>query len=163
MALQKLTTNGGGNNSSGAPRRQSLLYVEDEDQNWEIAELSLRDRYLMSRAKSSREAFRMLEERAFDVILMDIQLAGSELNGIEITQVLKGLFPGSLDKLPLYAQKQRTDSPIIFVSAYNARYSKEELISAGGADLIPKPVDFTRLALAISRHLMRQAVVRAGG
>ena len=36
-------------------------------------------------------------------------------------------------------------------------FEKEELIEAGGDDLITKPVDFTRLSLAISRLLVREA------
>ena len=50
------------------------------------------------------------------------------------------------------------DLPVIFVTAYNARYTREELIDAGGNDLIPKPVDFTRLALTMTRLILRRTV-----
>ena len=135
--------------------KQRILYVEDEDTNWEVTQLSLRDKFTLQRAASSAEAFAILTKERFDLILMDIQLSGSDLNGIEITQTLRGLGSGSV---PSYARQiDCHGARIIFVTAYSARYTKEELIEAGGDDLITKPVDFTRLSLAISRLLVREA------
>jgi CheY-like chemotaxis protein len=135
--------------------KQKILYVEDEDTNWEVTQLSLRDKFSLQRAATSAEAFAMLGKEKFDLILMDIQLSGSDLNGIEITQSLRGLNSGGV---PAYAKDVDCQGArIIFVTAYSARYTKEELIEAGGDDLITKPVDFTRLSLAISRLLVREA------
>ena len=129
--------------------------MEDEDTNWEVTQLSLRDKFALQRASTSAEAFAMLDREKFDLILMDIQLSGSDLNGIEITQSLRGLTTGGV---PDYAKNVDCQGArIIFVTAYSARYTKEELIEAGGDDLITKPVDFTRLSLAISRLLVREA------
>ena len=66
---------------------RSILYVEDEDTNWEVTEFALRDRYKLTRAQNSRDAFKLLSSNRYDLILMDIQLSGSELNGIEITRI----------------------------------------------------------------------------
>lgn len=135
--------------------KQKILYVEDEDTNWEVTQLSLRDKFTLQRAATSAEAFAILTKEKFDLILMDIQLSGSDLNGIEITQSLRGLDNGGG---PAYARDiDCQGARIIFVTAYSARYTKEELIEAGGDDLITKPVDFTRLSLAISRLLVREA------
>ncbi len=134
--------------------RQPVLYVEDEDSNWEIAEKSLRDRYVLTRASTDREVFALLQGGAFKVILMDIQLSGSALNGIEITQILKGKWNGPASQWT----QARSNLPVIFMTAYNARYSRDELVAAGGEELIPKPVEFTRLALAISKLLARRAL-----
>ncbi|MCC6808523.1 MAG: response regulator [Deltaproteobacteria bacterium] len=145
---------------AGAPvrKRELLLYVEDEDPNWEVAELGLRDRYEMLRARNAREAFALMEKNEFALVLMDIQLSGSDLNGIEITQILKSLFAG---EKPTYARDvSRPELPIIFVTAYTARYNKDMLMKMGGADLISKPVNFTNLSLAISRLLMRQTTAK---
>jgi two-component system sensor histidine kinase BarA len=135
---------------------QSILYVEDEDMNWELAEFSLRQKYKLTRAASSREAFSLLSKQKFDLILMDIQLSGSDLSGIEITQILKDRYQGTA---PAYASTIRClDTPIIFVTAYTARYSRDDLRKAGGDELVAKPVDFTRLSFAISRLVLREAV-----
>ncbi len=130
-----------------------ILYVEDEDLNWEIAELSLRKKYKLTRARDAKEAFAMLAAHDFACVLMDIQLQGSEFDGIQITQIVKGKYGGIP---PAYARNVRQPHvAIIFVTAYAGRYSKADLIEAGGADMIAKPVNFTGLSLAITRVVSR--------
>ncbi len=137
--------------------KQSILYVEDEDANWDATRLLLRERYSITRAATAKEAFELISENKFDLILMDIQLSGSELNGIEITKILRGSMRES--DIPLFAQNADCQgASIIFLTAYSLRYSKPELLAAGGDSVIAKPVDFTRLSLAISRLLMREVL-----
>ena len=136
----------------------TVLYVEDEDVNWEVTEKSVRDRYHLIRARNAGEALQELGKRNFDLILMDIQLSGSDLNGIELTTALRGK-PGSKRSaggmsVPLVS------TPIVFVTAYTARYSREELLAAGGDDLVTKPISVTGLLLVMSRLSMR--ALRAG-
>ena len=157
MKLTRFSNTGPDGSSSGSPK-QTVLYVEDEDVNWEVTEFSLRSRFSLTRAKSASEAFSILKNRTFDLILMDIQLMGSDLNGIEITQVLRGLYDGPA---PDYTQGVSAgEARIIFVTAYSARYGKQELLEAGGDDLMTKPVDFTRLSLVMSRMVVREAFKR---
>ncbi len=133
-----------------------ILYVEDEDANWEVTQLSLRGKYELVRARNSREAFGRLAERGFDLILMDIQLAGSDMNGIEITEALTGI---RTESLPAYAIGVRSEAPVVFVTAYTSLYSREQLIASGGHELIAKPVDFTHLLLVVSRLVMKGAIL----
>lgn len=135
--------------------RQRILYVEDEDDNYIVAQFALRDRFELVRAKTAREACEILQRERFELILMDIQLSGSELNGIELTQVLKGL---RKDSIPEYAREiDIQEARIIIVTAYAARYSDEDVMLAGGDEFVTKPVDFIRLSLSISRLLVREA------
>ena len=113
--------------------RQRILYVEDEDDNFIVAQFALRDRFELVRAKSDREACEILRNESFELILMDIQLSGSELNGIELTQVLKGL---KKDAVPEYARDlDIKGARIIIVTAYAARYSDEDVMLAGGDEI----------------------------
>ena len=159
MALKKITDRNRASSPKSASQsdkpKPQILYVEDENTNWEIASLSLSDRYQVTRAKNSQEAFDLIGSNKFEVVLMDIQLMGSDLNGIEITQILKGLTTNADLTYTLGVKAETT--PIIFVTAYSARYTKQDLVQAGGDDLITKPVDFTRLSLAMSRLMVRQA------
>lgn len=133
--------------------RPRILYVEDEDPNWEIAEARLRAKYDLHRAKNSASAFELLGRHQFELILMDIQLTNSAFDGIEITKLLRGVLKPSP---PEVAQLDgKIEIPIIFVTAYTARYSKEDLKKVGGDDVIAKPVDFTQLSLAITRLIAR--------
>lgn len=129
-----------------------VLYVEDDDTNWEVAEFSLRKRFRLVRASTDQQAFALLGKREFGLILMDIELAGSALNGIDITRALRGTYPGAL---PSYAVGVQCATPIVFVTAYSSRYNKRELLAAGGDDRIAKPVNFTGLALVMARLLVR--------
>jgi CheY-like chemotaxis protein len=128
----------------------NILYVEDEDANWQVTELHLRGKYHLKRAVNSAEALAALEREPFDLLLLDIQLKGSELDGIQLCRAIRaGVRPG----LPRRDAIMRM--PIVFVTAYSARYDKPALIEAGGDDLVTKPVDYTRLLLVSSRLLER--------
>lgn len=138
-----------------------VLYVEDEDLNWQIALPSLRDKYEMSRARDAKEAMEAIKMGHFHCILMDIQLTDSEFDGIQITQILRGTYPGCIPDFAKSLPDWVVDVPIIFVTAYTARYSREDLVEgAGGSELMGKPVNFVALALTMSRII--SAKVRTG-
>lgn len=155
MALKKVT----GMDFPAPPQTQGrklgLLYVEDEDVNWEVTQANLRGRYALDRAREARETFARIREKTYDAILMDIQLIKSDLNGIELAQCLRGTFKGA--KPPYAVGIELPSTPIIFLTAYGARYTREELMRLGGDDLVTKPIDFTLLALSISRCLLKNA------
>ncbi len=138
--------------SNGGPaRRERLLYVEDNDDNWEVAQLRLAEMYDLVRASTTREACELLRQYRgqFDLILMDIELRGSELNGLELTKLLRGdlLETG----IPDYAVNLTPyGRPIVFVTAHGARFSDAQLLEIGGTCVISKPVDFRELRAAVA-------------
>ena len=143
-------------NTRKADEHQRILYVEDEDTNWEVAQLWLRDKFSLTRARNDREVFELLEKEDFDLILMDIQLSGSTLNGVDITKILRGR---GLGTIPAFAENADCkNARIIFVTAYSARYSRNELVEAGGDEMLAKPVNFRRLSMTISKLLVADAV-----
>lgn len=142
-------------------RPDVLLYVEDDDDNWEVAELRLGKHYAMLRARDDESACRILRERRgeIDIILMDIELRGSSLNGVQLTELLRGNHKAQTDDLPAYARGLPVISkPIIYVTAHNARYSNVRLLLSGADKVIPKPVDFTALQVALSELLLDRTV-----
>jgi CheY-like chemotaxis protein len=146
--------------SSWAPvraDREQILYVEDDDDNFRVAELRLGEVYDLVRAVDSDGACRELRSRGSKLaaILMDIELRGSELNGVELTELIRGKL--SRDGLPLHTRNVPVlDIPIIFVTAHGAKYADTLLLRAGGDKVIPKPVDFGALSLALTQlHLSR--------
>ena len=87
---------------------------------------------------------------------MDIQLSGSTLNGVDITKILRGR---GLGTVPAFAENADCkNARIIFVTAYSARYSRNELVEAGGDEMLSKPVNFRRLSMTISKLLVADAV-----
>jgi CheY-like chemotaxis protein len=137
--------------AGGGQPCDTLLYVEDDDENWDVAEYRLSKAYNMVRAKTSEEACHEVRQRGrgIAVILMDIELRGSELNGVELTELFRGKrlarpLPAYTRELPAVTQ------PIIFVTAHGARYTDVELMLFGADKVIAKPVDFAALNLAVS-------------
>jgi len=133
-----------------------LLYVEDNDDNWEVVKLRMNRTYDITRAATDREACaELMRAKEFYAVLMDIELSGSRLNGIQLTRLLRGTLPEA--ERPHYAGSVPVSSvPILFVTAYGSAYSQKELLEAGGDGVLQKPVDFTKLSLALTNcHLNR--------
>jgi len=137
-------------------RKELLLYVEDDQDNWEVAELRLAKNYDLLHASNDEEACRIIRERwqEIDVVLMDIELRGSELNGVELTELLRGNRLPDRAWLPAYARDlPALSKPIVFVTAHGTRYTSVQLMLSGANRVITKPVNFPDLHKAISELL----------
>lgn len=143
-----------------AAHRESVLYVEDDDDNWTVASLRLGQAYELIRATNAEEAYRLLQQHAANLsaILMDIELRGSELNGVELTKLIRGKAAPANGRFAVPLSAAARCVPIIFVTAHGAKYSDAELHQAGAEKVIAKPVDFGMLSLALTQfHLARAA------
>ena len=143
--------------------RPRVLYVEDNDDNWRVAELRVSRSYNLVHAGTDRAACEMLcQPGKLYAVLMDIELRGSILNGIQLTQLIRGKLPART--LPDYAQRVLASSvPVVIVTAYGERHSRAELIAAGANDVVLKPVDFTRLNLTLAQLYIDRALARGSG
>ncbi len=141
--------------TNAGPRAADLstrvLYVEDDPENWAVAQLRLGRHFDLVWARNDADACSEIHRsgRALAAILMDIELRGSRLSGIDLTRLLRG---ESLPRpVPDYAQQlPKLEIPVMFVTAYRARYSEDELKQAGAQRLISKPVNFAELSTALS-------------
>jgi DNA-binding LytR/AlgR family response regulator len=88
-------------------------------------------------ARNSRDAFRFLQERSYDVVFLDVRMP--TLNGIELGNVL-----GRFAMPPA----------IVFVTAYE-EYAVRAF-DIGACDYLLKPVSRTRLGTALDRALGQQ-------
>ena len=137
----------------------SVLYVEDEASNWEVTELRLRSKYALRWAKSDEEACEFVRKEGdrLHAILMDVQLKGSTLDGLQLTRLFRGKLP--LADQPNYAKRLPILScPIFFVTAYGNLHSPIEMDAAGGNGHVPKPVDFFKLTLLLANASARRAI-----
>jgi CheY-like chemotaxis protein len=142
--------------SSPPAGKERILYVEDEVENWDAALLHLEARYQLHRAATDEEAcafVRANADRLF-AVLMDIQLKGSALNGVELTRAMR--VPEGGAHLPPYARDLPVVKvPIFFVTAYAGVYSEASLTQAGGNGIITKPVDFVKLMRVLTTLHLR--------
>jgi CheY-like chemotaxis protein len=146
------------NTGRDATPKSVILYVEDDAVNQQIACARLGKKYDILLASNDREACKTLSDHhaTIIVVLMDIELQGSKLNGIDLTRLFRGKLPAN--ERPLYTESVPTiDVPILFVTAYGQRFNQNELLEAGADNVIAKPIDFVQLQTAMTRtYLNRQ-------
>jgi CheY-like chemotaxis protein len=145
--------------SEGPPAepRRRILYVEDDEDNRLVAHMRLAKKYDIIFAATDVDACAAMTRYGPElaVILMDIELKESQLNGIALTRLARGHLAGT--QLPSYARSVRPLTvPILFVTAFGTRHGREQLIAAGADDIIPKPVDFVALHTAMTRIYLQR-------
>ncbi|MCG8617762.1 MAG: response regulator [Desulfobacterales bacterium] len=102
-----------------------VLLVEDNEINQKVAtELLKQARVNVFVAGNGHECVKMAEKRAFDIVLMDIQMPG--MDGYEATQALRD---------------SAFSSPIVAMTAHAMVGEREKCLQAGMDDYIPKPID----------------------
>jgi DNA-binding LytR/AlgR family response regulator len=88
-------------------------------------------------AANSAECLHILAEAPVDVILMDIELKGSEADGIETARAVRDLY----------------DVPVIFLTAFADEDTLARAGSAGAVNYLVKPVNDRQLHVAIQQAL----------
>ena len=111
-----------------------VLYVEDNEMNFDIARSILDTQFKIDWAASSDQAIDKLGVGNYDLVLMDIELSGSALSGIDLTQEIRS---GRFDS----EERRLSELPIIIVTAYTAAYSEAELLGLGANAMLYKPME----------------------
>ncbi len=115
----------------------SILVVDDDAGHRHMLTTLLADwGYGPNTAASGEEAVFLCRERAFDLILMDVRMAG--MSGIEALREIKAHNPAI---------------PVLIMTAYSNIESAVEAIKAGAYDYLTKPLDFDDLRLTLDRAL----------
>ena len=119
-----------------------VLLVEDNELNREIASDILQEEgMLVEEANDGSVAVSLLKEKgakAFDVILMDIQMP--ILNGYEATAAIRKMYPDA-------------GIPIIALSANAFAEDKAASIAAGMNDHVAKPIKIPELKAVIAKYI----------
>lgn len=123
-----------------------ILIVDDETDIRELISGILEDEGHGTRlAKDSTEALSAIEERRPSLIILDIWLQGSELDGLEL-----------LDRI----KKSHPDLPIVIISGHGNIETAVAAIRRGAYDYIEKPFKVDRLVLITTRALEASALKR---
>jgi len=116
-----------------------VMLVEDNLVNQEVAQELLEGIGLVvSIANNGFEALRLLEQKHFDLILMDVQMP--EMDGYRATKAIRRQY--SNEKLPILA-----------MTAYAMAGDKERCLAAGMNDFISKPVEPDEFYKVLSKWL----------
>ena len=126
--------------SDGAP---NILVVDDNEDN----------RYTLTRrlkrqghghvvtAEHGRQALELLDERAFDLVLLDIMMP--EMNGYEVLETIK-------------ASAKLRDVPVVMISAVDEIDSVVRCIELGAEDYLSKPFNPTLLRARVGACLEKK-------
>ena len=119
--------------------RKKLLIVEDNSETQLIIKVILRDFYDVQITDNAEGAIELIKNNNFDLILLDVNLAG-EQDGKDILQKIRGEL--NLSKLP-----------VIIITAYDLSGNERNLLESLSNDYIEKPIEKTRLLTAINNCL----------
>ncbi|OZU89167.1 DNA-binding response regulator [Virgibacillus indicus] len=125
----------------------AILIVEDEQKLSRVLQLELDyENYKTEIADNGKEALRLMEEKEWDLVLLDIMLP--ELSGLEVLRRIR-----------------RTDqvTPIILLTARDEIHDKVSGLDLGANDYITKPFQIEELLARIRVHLRNPAVKKANG
>jgi CheY-like chemotaxis protein len=136
--------------SSADKKRLKVLFVEDDLESRHIGVMRLGRHFELLVASNDEEACALYRVHAEEIylILLDIQLQGSALDGMQLCKLFR---KGACDvTVPEYAYHLPVRSiPVVFMTAYGHRYGYNNLADAGGNRVMEKPLDFVRLCTVL--------------
>ncbi len=114
-----------------------ILVVDDEQDIRELVAGVLSDEgYQCRTAGDSTSALRMVDERRPSLVLLDVWLHGSPMDGLEVLDAIKAREPGL---------------PVIIFSGHGNIDTAVSAVSRGAMDFIEKPFEAERLLLLVER------------
>ncbi|MDR0918358.1 MAG: response regulator [Oscillospiraceae bacterium] len=120
-----------------------VLVVDDIDINLLIVSTMLESLGIIAdTAKSAKEAFKLTDEKEYDIIFMDHMMP--EINGIEATEILRK------------KDNWLADVPIIALTANVANGAEQNFLSNGFSGFLPKPLEFESLKACISKIVLQK-------
>ncbi len=122
-----------------------ILIVDDEADIRELLSDILKEEHYNARtAKDSDSALKALAERVPSLLILDIWLHGSELDGLGILELVQKKYPGL---------------PVVMISGHGNIETAVSAIRIGAYDFIEKPFQTERL-LSVTRRALEHAKLR---
>lgn len=119
-------------------RKRSILIIDDDQELSMIVRDMLSDySYNVAMVSTSEEAYRLMENQVFHLILLDINLPG--ISGFEVCKELRRI----------------SSVPVIFASARTSESDKITGLDIGGDDYLPKPFSLKELMSRINSLIRR--------
>ena len=107
--------------------RKNILVVEDNLETQLIIKVALRDIYNIEQTNNTTDAINFLEDRSFDLVLLDINLNG-EADGKDVLAFLRKKY-------------SKIELPVIVMTAYDLSDEDKTYFNENTNSFIPKPID----------------------
>jgi two-component system KDP operon response regulator KdpE len=122
-----------------SPQQYSVLVVDDESALRKVIRTSLAaSGFIVDEAGTGTEALGILQQRAFDLVLLDMNMPG--MGGIETCRQIRSLAPRI---------------GIVMVTVRDAEEDKVRALEAGADDYVTKPFRFRELVARLGAVLRR--------
>ena len=116
-----------------------ILIVDDEKDIRDNIKAILADQsYLSETAESSDQALYLIEQNQFDLIILDVWLNDSKLDGMQLLNEINS---------------KHSETPIIIISGHGNIEMAVQAIKDGAHEFIEKPFNSERLLLSVSRSI----------
>jgi len=106
--------------------KPKLLVVEDDYENQKFLQIFLKRKFELEICDSSETFYEKLDQKKFDIILMDISLRGKK-DGLQLTRELREM-------------EEYKNLPIVGLSAHAFQRDKDNAYNAGVDVFLTKPV-----------------------
>ncbi len=116
----------------------NILVAEDDSPTYNIIRRFLED-CTISRAVDGEDVLKMIKEKSYDMVLMDIQMP--RMDGLEATRRIR---------------EKDSDLPIIAVTAGSFKADKDKCLAAGCNDYITKPIVPQKLIAKINQYAVKK-------
>jgi diguanylate cyclase (GGDEF)-like protein len=118
----------------------TILLIDDLPENLHLLNnLLIQLGYTVRSATSGKMAFKMLNVKLPDVILLDIKMP--DMDGFEVCTAIK-------------ADERLRNIPVIFISALDNAVDKVQAFTCGGGDYITKPFQIEEIVVRIENQLL---------
>jgi two-component system KDP operon response regulator KdpE len=132
-------------NAMASSQPFSVLVVDDESALRRVIRTSLAaSGYAVEEAGTAREALNAVQQRLFDLVLLDVNMAG--MGGVEACRQIRALAPST---------------GIVMVTVRDAEEDKVRALEAGADDYVTKPFRFRELAARL-RAVLRRIQIDSG-
>lgn len=118
----------------------SVLVVEDDPINLLIARKLLEKHFTITSVMNGHDALNAVNEKHFDVVLMDINLGDEDLDGIEVLRRIK--LHKKFENLKIYA-----------VTSYAMPEDKERFLNEGFDFYFAKPINKDQIISKIQEDI----------
>jgi diguanylate cyclase (GGDEF)-like protein/PAS domain S-box-containing protein len=126
-------------------RPGTVLVVDDSEPNRDVLSRRLiRSGYVVHTADAGDAALASLEARAFDIVLLDVEMPG--ISGLEVLARIR-------------ETRSETELPVIMVTARSQGTDIVEAFRLGANDYVTKPIDFQVALARIRTHLSHKWAV----
>jgi len=134
--------------SETVQQKPRLLIVEDDYENQKFLQIFLKRKFELEICDSSETFYEKLNQKKFDIILMDISLRGKK-DGLQLTKEIRDM-------------EEYKNLPVVGLSAHAFQRDKDNAYKAGVDIFITKPVQNDVLMDTLIKTLEQKSGIKVG-